>query len=186
MRRPALRERLAGAAPYAVLLAGAAYLYVNAGSFAALARPGELGPEFWPRAVLGVLMLVCGVAILRAAIFRPAGQRPFGAVSSSEGEDAAPGEPAAYAYRLLGGVALSAAYVGGMERLGFFLATALYLGLFMWLGRYKRPGVIVSVSLIGSLAFVFVFMKIVYVSLPLGVPPFQTVSVALLALLGIR
>ncbi|HUH93507.1 MAG TPA: tripartite tricarboxylate transporter TctB family protein [Casimicrobiaceae bacterium] len=186
MQRPALRARLAGAAPYAVVLAGAAYLYVNAGSFAALARPGELGPQFWPRAVLGLLMLVCGGAIVRAMILPPIAQAPFGAGSPSEDEDSARVEPAAHPYRLLGGVVLSAAYVAGMERLGFFLATALYLGLFMWLGRYRRPGVIVSASLIGSLAFVFVFMKIVYVSLPLGVAPFQAVSLAILALLGIR
>jgi len=185
MRRAALRERLAGAAPYAVVLAAAAYLYVNAGSFAALARPGELGPAFWPRAVLTLLMLVCGGAILRAVIFPPVGQAPV-AGSPSNGDEAAGEERVAYPYRLLGGVVLSAAYVAGMAWLGFFLATALYLGLFMWLGRYRRPGVIVTASLIGSLAFVFVFMKIVYVSLPLGVGPFQAVSVAILALFGIR
>jgi putative tricarboxylic transport membrane protein len=56
----------------------------------------------------------------------------------------------------------------------------------MVLGRYRRNGVIVSISLLGSLAFVFVFMKIVYVSLPLGIGPFQAVSVAILAALGIR
>jgi putative tricarboxylic transport membrane protein len=56
----------------------------------------------------------------------------------------------------------------------------------MWLGRYRRPGVIASVALIGSFLFVLVFMKIVYVSLPLGVAPFQAVSLAILAMLGIR
>jgi len=186
MRQPALRQRLTGAAPYTVVFAGAAYLYVNAGSFAALARPGELGPQFWPRAVLILLMLVCASAIVRAGLFPPVRQTPLGAGSRIEDEDAPEGERSTHPYRLLGGVALCAAYVAGMERLGFFLATALYLGLFMWLGRYRRPGVIVTVSLIGSLAFVFVFMKIVYVSLPLGVAPFQAVSVAILALLGIR
>lgn len=185
MRRQELRERLAGAAPYAVVLAAAAYLYVNAGSFAVLARPGELGPQFWPRAVLILLMLVCASAIVRAVAFPPARHGPLSGGSRIEDKDPAEDQPA-YPYRLLGGVALAAAYVAGMEWLGFFLATALYLGLFMWLGRYKRPGVIVTVSLVGSLVFVFVFMKIVYVSLPLGVAPFQAVSVAILALLGIR
>ncbi len=41
-------------------------------------------------------------------------------------------------------------------------------------------------SLLGSLAFVFVFMKIVYVSLPLGVEPFSQVSLLLMRLMGIR
>jgi hypothetical protein len=32
----------------------------------------------------------------------------------------------------------------------------------------------------------FVFMKIVYLSLPIGTPPFETISLALMRLLGIR
>jgi putative tricarboxylic transport membrane protein len=53
-------------------------------------------------------------------------------------------------------------------------------------GRYYRSRVVLLSSVLGSLAFVFVFMKVVYVSLPLGVGPFKTLSVSLLALLGIR
>jgi putative tricarboxylic transport membrane protein len=56
----------------------------------------------------------------------------------------------------------------------------------MWIGRYRRIGVIVATSLIGALAFVFVFMKIVYVSLPLGVEPFAQVSYLVMKLLAIR
>ena len=63
----------------------------------------------------------------------------------------------------------------------FFLLAA-----FMLVGRYRRPGVIVASSVVGSLAFVFVFMKIVYVSLPLGVGPFRSVSTWLMAMLGIH
>jgi len=70
--------------------------------------------------------------------------------------------------------------------LGFFLATAIYLAAFMLVGRYRRYGVIAVTSVVGSLVFVFVFMKIVYVSLPLGIGPFQSVSTALMALLGIH
>jgi len=188
-RRSSLRARLVGAFPYAVLLVGAAYLYIDAGSVAALARSGELGPQFWPRLVLGVLMLVCAGAIARALLVTSgsrtasSGPQRHGAGQEPEYADDA---PQAHPYRLLGGVALCAAYVAGMGSLGFFLATTLFLALFMWLGRYRRPGVIVAASLIGSLAFVFVFMKIVYVSLPLGVAPFQAISLAVLRLLGIR
>jgi putative tricarboxylic transport membrane protein len=56
----------------------------------------------------------------------------------------------------------------------------------MWIGRYRRPGVILVTSLVGSLAFMFMFMKIVYVSLPLGVEPFSQVSFLLMRLMGIR
>src|SRR5689334_25134551 len=70
-RRAPLAARLGGLIPYAVLLGAAAYLYANAGSFGAVARAGELGPDFWPRAVLGLLMLVCAGAIVRGLAFAP-------------------------------------------------------------------------------------------------------------------
>ncbi|HEX8013162.1 MAG TPA: tripartite tricarboxylate transporter TctB family protein [Casimicrobiaceae bacterium] len=192
MRRRRLSARLGSAIPYALLLGGAAYLYVNAAQFAALAKPGELGPGFWPRAILGVLMLVCAVAIGRSLVSSSpvreppplAGAQPEVASERTHAEGET--EPARHPYLLIAGIALSAGYVAGLEWLGFFVATALYLGLFMGLGRYPRRGVIASVSLVGSLAFVVVFMKIVYVSLPLGVGPFQAISVAILAALGIR
>jgi len=41
-------------------------------------------------------------------------------------------------------------------------------------------------SVAGGLIFMFTFMKIVYVSLPLGVEPFSRVSLALMGLMGIR
>ncbi len=41
-------------------------------------------------------------------------------------------------------------------------------------------------SVIGSLAFMFMFMKVVYVSLPLGVEPFAQVSFLLMRVMGIK
>ncbi len=182
------------AIPYAVLLCGAAYLYRGAGQFAQIARPGELGPDVWPRAILILLIVVCAGAILRGLVVaQPKASATSGDVAddaaagdASDAADGAEDRATANTYRLLAAVGLSGAYVAGLEWLGFFVATALYLGLFMVLGRYRRAGVIASTSVLGSLAFVFVFMKIVYVSLPLGVGPFQALSIAILAALGVR
>jgi putative tricarboxylic transport membrane protein len=195
MRPGGLARRLASALPYAALLAGGAYLYADAGSFAQTTRPGELGPDFWPRTIIVALMIVCAVAMLRRLVVvrEPGAAVPVADVAGglptggTDDEGGAPAEGSAtHPYRLLGGIVLSAAYVAGLEWLGFFVGTALYLSLFMVLGRYRRTGIIVATSLLGSLAFVFVFMKIVYVSLPLGSGPFRAVSIALLAALGIR
>jgi putative tricarboxylic transport membrane protein len=87
---------------------------------------------------------------------------------------------------LAGGVALTIAYVLALDWLGFFVSTVLYLALFMLVGRYRRARVIAAASVVGSLAFVFVFMKIVYVSLPLGRGPFKALSVWILAMLGVH
>ena len=178
--------RLKAALPYAVLLLGAAWLYRDAGHFAYSARPGELGPDFWPRAVLVLLMAVCAIEGARRVF--PTGR----AAASAEGAPGRPEPKAAHEeagrnpLRLAAGIGLAVLYVPGMQVLGFFLATALFLALFMAVGRYRRAGVIATTSVLGSLAFVYVFMKIVYVSLPLGVGPFRHVSVWLLAVLGIH
>jgi putative tricarboxylic transport membrane protein len=78
------------------------------------------------------------------------------------------------------------AYVVLIDRLGFFLCTFAYLAAFAWIGRYRRPLVVLASSLIGSLLFMFVFMKVVYVSLPLGQEPFSQVTFLLMRLMGIR
>lgn len=170
--------------PYAALLAVAVFFYAETSAFAALGREGQLSPAFWPRAVLVLLMIVCVVEIVRGAFFftpekEPA--MPHSAAPLPEEEDGT-----RYPWLLSGGIALTVLYVPGMEYLGFFLATILYLAAFMVMGRYRRLGVIAVTSVVGTLAFVFVFMKIVYVSLPLGAGPFRQLSAWVLAALGIH
>jgi putative tricarboxylic transport membrane protein len=166
--------------PYAALLAAAAYLYRDAGSFAAAGKAGQLGPDFWPRAVLGLLMIVCALEIGRHTLFA----RPAPTTARAE---AVPGDEAPRFPRLLaGGIGLTALYVPGMDYLGFFLATVAYLAAFMAVGGYRRWGVVAATSVLGSLAFVYVFMKVVYVSLPLGTGPFREVSTGLMSVLGIH
>ena len=42
------------------------------------------------------------------------------------------------------------------------------------------------VRLYATLAFMFVFMRVVYLSLPIGAPPFSVVSLQLMQWMGIR
>lgn len=169
-------------APYAAVLSGAAFLYAKSADFAALGRPGQLGPDFWPKAVLVLLMVTCAIEIMRLAVAAPRDSTAAQAGPAQEDE----GEGTRNPLLLAGGIGLTVLYVPGMEVLGFFLATAIYLAAFMVVGQFRRYGVIAITSLAGSVAFVFVFMKVVYVSLPLGIEPFKSVSTALMALLGIH
>ena len=166
--------------PYAALLAGAVFLYYKTGTFAAIGRSGQLGPDVWPRAILGLLAFVCFFELgRRVASWRkaPAQERKQSAVEPEEER---------YPWLLAAGVAITILYVPGVEFLGFFPCTVLYLAAFMWIGRYRSIPVIVASSLIGTLAFVVVFMKVVYVSLPLGAGPFRELSIWLLGVLGIH
>jgi hypothetical protein len=178
-----VKERLRLVAPYAALAAGAAYLYHDTARFASLGRPGQLGPDFWPRAVLILLLVVCAIQIGRRLLESPGAAEADVARAPQTGADAE-GERD---WRLLaGGIGLTILYVPGIAYLGFFLATALFLAAFMWVGRFRRPKIVAAASVLGSLTFVFVFMKVVYVSLPLGVGPFRTLSAWIMAALGIH
>jgi putative tricarboxylic transport membrane protein len=170
--------RLRRALPYAVVAAGAGYLYHAAAGIEYVARPGVLGPDFWPRAILVLALAVCAV---RIAATLASGRRREAVRAAEEG---APEERNPWI--LVGGMALSAGYVWALTKLGFFTATVPYLAAFIALGGYRRWGVLAAVSILGAAVLLFIFMKLVYVSLPLGEGPFQEVTLTLMKLMGIR
>ena len=52
-------------------------------------------------------------------------------------------------------------------------ATFLLMALFMWIGQWRSPLGVLATAPIGTLVLFYIFRGIVYVSLPLGVGPFQ-------------
>jgi putative tricarboxylic transport membrane protein len=184
-------DRLRAIAPYVVVLAIAGWLFHLALNFPVSPRAGSLGPGLWPRAILVLVITVCVIRIVYGLFARkPAAddggllQDVAAGIPQAVVPDAAP-EPR-YPLLLLIGVALTIAYVALLGVLGFALATFVYMAAMMVVGRYRRPGVILVVALAGSLALMFIFMKVVYLSLPIGIAPFDAVSLALMKLMAIR
>ena len=179
-------------APYVAVFAIAAYLYFLARQIDFAAPGGRIGPDFWPKTILSLAMATCAYEVLKNVFFGKAGGELAGVLQSIV--EAAPADIAAlpgegqrsYPGLLLIGAAMTIAYVLLIERLGFFLCTFIYLAGFMLAGRYRRVAVVLATSLSGSLVFMFIFMKIVYVSLPLGQAPFSEISYLLMRLMGIR
>ncbi len=186
-----MRARLQRTLPYVVVLAIVSYLYFLSGSIDFVATGGRIGPNFWPKVILGMATVTCLYEIVKTLFFARAEGNLDGVLGSVLKEtpveaDTVSKTEAVFPRLLWTGIALTILYVVLIETLGFFLCTLIYLAAFMWIGRYRRVGVIVATSLIGSLLFMFMFMKVVYVSLPLGVEPFAQVSFALMRLMGIR
>ena len=176
--------------PYVIVLAIAGFLYYRATQIEFAAPGGRIGPDVWPKAILVLAMIACVYEIAKNLLFGKWVRDMTGVLGSVLKDvpmDAAE-EPEApsYPYLLWTGIVLTVLYVVVIEKIGFFLCTAIYLAAFMWVGRYRRLGVIVATSVIGSLAFMFMFMKVVYVSLPLGVEPFAQVSFFLMRVMGIK
>lgn len=169
MNKSALRS----AAPYVVGLVVAALLYHYANNIEYTSRPGMLGPDFWPKAVIALMAVVCLFEIVRS--FAGLKSNSGGIGDALEGEQGEPGEtaPRTYPWLLGGGIALVIVYAVLVNILGFFLSTFLFLAIFMYLGRYRNHIAIWITSVVIILAAALIFTRFAYVSLPRGMPPFD-------------
>ena len=183
--------RLRALLPYVLVLAAAAVLAYTASHFAYTPRGDRPGPDVWPRAILILLAVACIVRIV-SVLRRTADREPESlqdviaadARPVAERDEAPP--PRQYPLLLATGIALTIGYVALLGTLGFFLDTVLYIAALTRTGRYRRWPVILVVAFGGALVFMFIFMKVVYLSLPIGRPPFAGVSLLLMQWMGIR
>jgi ABC-type Na+ efflux pump permease subunit len=173
-------EKIKRIIPYAVVLLISIFFWVLACGFGCETRSGNLGPDFWPKLLLGLTMVVCLYEIAKTALFYRGN-----ALEDDAGEEKAEA-PKQYPGLLVIGALMTVAYVYFVSILGFILCTFLFLVLFMIVGRYRKVWVIAANSVIGTVLFVLIFMKAVYVSLPLGQGPFQQFSLLVLKMLGIK
>ena len=187
--------RFIRALPYVVAGVAAGYLYYVASNFQFHERPGTLGPDFWPEAILVLMIVTCLYKIVSGLVTRNDATEIGGVLEEIVEESVekhAAGSPLgkpvveSHPYLLIAGMALTAGYVIFIQRLGFFIATVLYLALFIVLGGYRRWAVVAAVSVGGTLLLLFFFMKVVYVSLPIGQVPFSAVTLFLMQVMGIR
>jgi putative tricarboxylic transport membrane protein len=142
-------------------------LFTQAADLDAVAGPGQLGPGFWPRLTLVGLGLACLVKLVHAWRSRPA----------RAGRDA----PAPVLARGMLALAIAAVlgYVAVLPLLGFPLASAGFVVVFMALGGARSRAGIAATAVAGTVALLYVFVKLVYLPLPKGDGPFETLTVAL-------
>ena len=187
-------ERLRAVLPHSLMLLVAIGLYLAAMHIdtAGAAVGGRIGPDFWPKVVIVFMALLCLYEIVKRLLLHSSftarglteGLTHNPAEGDAAAEDSQPGRE--YPHLLWAGTALIVGYVVVVPWLGFFLTTTLFLAAFTWLGGFRRPLIAAAVSAIGAFALVVIFMRVAYISLPLGAGPFHDLSTALLALIGVR
>jgi putative tricarboxylic transport membrane protein len=188
----ALRRKAARIAPYVVVLGIAGFLYDNASRIDYFAPSGRIGPDFWPKMVLILMIATCVYEIVRIGLFSKdeavSGLLQTLAASPPDDEILPPaaGGGQTYPVRLLLGIGATVLYAAVVPIAGFFLTTFVYLVAFMVLGRYRRMPMAIGVSLAGTLLMLFFFMKVAYISLPIGTAPFSAVSLFLMRVMGVR
>lgn len=172
-------SRLLAAAPFLILLAVALVLLGTAAGFHSPAAAGRLGPGAWPGMVAGLLAVLAGAKALALARGQEVDDRRS-QLAEEEVPESGPLQP----WRAIAALSAFGAYCLTIGTLGFPLATALLLGVFLSVAGYRRPAALLVTSLGGSVGLFLLFRTVVYVSLPLGVGPFQSLSLGLLRLMG--
>lgn len=151
---------------------------VGAGLFAAAGRlpvvpvPGQLGPDFWPRLVLVGLMAACILKILEVARGKGAGPEAAALAPLSRP-------------KLVGGMAFVLAYPALAPLLGFPLTNFFFLLAFMRLAGTRRPLPLLVTALLGTVALLYLFVKVVYLPLPKGAGVMEDFTIFLYRLLRI-
>ena len=173
-----LRRRGRGVWSLLLFVAALALLLVLNAQTHFRSAPDELGPRFWPRLCLAAMLVLTA---LDAALAFWATRRPSSAID----EAAAPARAPESMALLFAGLLLVIAYAVATVVVGFPLATMTFLVTFSYLGGYRHVPSLLVIAFATTLALLYIFVYLVYVSLPLGVSPFLEMNVALYRLLGI-
>lgn len=174
-------RRLQAALPYVVVLAAGAFLYHTADGFEFEESSGRIGPGAWPKLVLVLLLLAALWGAVASAV--RAGR---GIEEPTEADEALARPPELYPHLVWLAVGVTVGYLLLLLEIGFFLATIVYVVILMYLGHYRRPLPAALLGVAVAFAFMFVFMRVVYVSLPVGTAPFDRLSFALMAAMGVH
>jgi len=178
-----LLDRCRATLPYLVVLAVGVFLYHAAANFEFEQSSGRIGPGAWPKLIL-ILML--GSALWGAV----ASALRVGKADEHDAEadqmEALVRPPEIYPWLVWLAVAATLVYLYILPLLGFFLATIVYAFVLMYLGHYRQFAHVALLSVAIAFVFMFMFMRVVYVALPVGIAPFDRLSYALMAAMGVH
>ena len=129
----------------------------------------RFGADGWPKAVL--LLLLLG-ASAQAASDLVKGRYKKTQTTTPEAKttrkDAKPSKVMSW-YQVVAVFCLPLVYIFLMRRLGFFLATPLFILAYLWTLEVRRWHHLVAVTLVVLGIVLLVFVRLFYVSLPVGV-----------------
>jgi hypothetical protein len=131
-----------------------------------VAAPGQLGPAFWPRLVLAGLVLACLAKAVEEVLQSVRYPRDAAAPPLARG-------------RLAAAIALIVLYALLTPVLGFAASTAVFIAVFLALCGARGPLVLAVNAVTGTVALLYLFVKLVYLPLPKGAGAFEAVTLAL-------
>lgn len=175
------RARLIDTLPYVVVLVAAGLLWRVANNFQHTPMPGQIGPDFWPKMMLGLMSVCCVYEILRRMFSKTIEIAP--SADDFEAEAAALENIEDHPWLVIFAMAASVIYLLSLDYIGFFVATLIYVAVLEWLGGVRHVLTLVTTTIGMTIFFTFMFSTVIYVALPLGQGVFQSISLTVLKLL---
>ena len=176
-------DRFRATLPYLVVLAVGVFLYYTAENFEFEQASGRIGPGAWPKLIL-ILLLASALwgAVSSALNVGKSTERD----DEAEAMEALVRPPEIYPWLVWLAVAATLGFLVILPIFGFFLSTIVYAFVLMYLGHYRQFVRVSLLSVAIAFAFMFMFMRVVYVALPVGIAPFDRLSYALMAAMGVH
>jgi len=154
----------------------ALYLYFLAGRLDDAPIPGQLGPYFWPRAILILLMVSCGIKGIEILASRKEAE--------TAGEASSPLPPVQIP-KLVALIAMVIGVVLAMDKIGFLLSNFFFLLVFLHLTGLRHKFLLLLISAGGTVVLIYLFVKVVYLPLPKGMWFFDDVTLFFYRLLAV-
>jgi putative tricarboxylic transport membrane protein len=169
--------------PYVLVFCVAAFLLYRAEHFEFTASIDQVGPDSWPKLILYMIMATSAFEGVRRLLTARSARSGPAIVPVTE----SPFERERADMRVvLTCVAASLVYLALFEIVGFFVDTLFFVMALIWIGRFRHFWTALAISTVTTLLFMLVFMRVIFVALPIGVGPFEWLSTSLMRLLGVH
>lgn len=134
---------------------------------------GSLGPWSWPRVML--------FGVIASGLIWGASRWHLAKKIANDDQS----EIRHDSVKLVGGILAVVLYGAAMVYIGFAIATFFFLVTWFLLGGLRKPLPLIANSVLGTLALLFLFLKVAYLPLPRGVGFMDKLTVTLYQFLGI-
>ncbi len=152
--------------------------FIAPGLDGAAASRGGVGPTTWPRVMLIGIAVCAAVMLLRelARVFLRHQHLPEAAAETAELYDNR---------KAVIGITILVVFGVAIPVVGFALATVAFFAVWLWLGGVRRPRTVVLVSLLGTIALLYLFAGVSKMPLDRGMGAFDALTISLYRVLGI-
>ena len=140
----------------------------------------QLGPAFWPQAVLVGMIIAAGS--LGISIYVSAGV-PVEESAEAEKHENFGGNAVEFSPKLVAIFLLPLIYVFAMQKLGFYLVTPFFMLAFLYTLGVRRWKTLILVTVGLWAILVLLFVKLIFTPLPQGAGYFYTLNGQLMGLI---